>query len=78
MPIPTTMMPVTDPQLKQELEQCLDVYENDNCSAWDMKPNGKYLRRRPRKGEQRRSAQEVFIDLIGKQSMSGARTVEVL
>ena len=73
-----TMMPVTDPQLKQELEQSLNVYENDNCSAWDMKPNGKYLRRRPRKGEQRRSAQEVFIDLIGKQSKSGARTVEVL
>jgi polyphosphate kinase len=73
-----TMMPVTDPQLKQELEQSLNVYENDNCSAWDMKPNGKYLRRRPRKGEQRRSAQEVFIDLIGRQSKSGARTVEVL
>ncbi len=66
-----TMMPVTDPQLKQELEQSLNVYENDNCSAWDMKPNGKYVRRRPRKGEQRRSAQEVFIDLIGRQSRPG-------
>ena len=73
-----TMMPVTDPQLKQELEQSLNVYDNDNCSAWDMKPNGKYVRRRPRKGEQRRSAQEVFIDLIGRQSKSGAKTVEVL
>ena len=73
-----TMMSVTDPQLKQELEQSLNVYENDNCSAWDMKPNGKYVRRRPRKGEQRRSAQEVFIDLIDRQPKSGARTVEVL
>jgi polyphosphate kinase len=59
-----TMMPVTDPQLKQELEQSLNVYENDNCSAWDMKPNGKYVRRQPRKGEECRAAQEVFIEVI--------------
>jgi len=73
-----TMIPVTDPQLKQELEETLQVYENDNCSAWDMQPNGKYVRRRPGKGEQGRAAQDVFIDLIGRQSKSGARTVEVL
>jgi polyphosphate kinase len=64
--------------LKQELEQALNVYENDNCSAWDMQPNGQYVRRRPGKGEQRRAAQDVFIDLIGRQSKSGERTVEVL
>jgi polyphosphate kinase len=63
-----TMMPVTDPQLKQELEQTLRVLENDNCSAWDMQPDGRYVRRRPRKGEERRAAQEVFIDLIGRQA----------
>jgi len=73
-----TMIPVTDLQLKQELEETLQVYENDNCSAWDMQPNGKYVRRRPGKGEQGRAAQDVFIDLIGRQSKSGARTVEVL
>ena len=73
-----TMIPVTNLQLKQELEETLQVYENDNCSAWDMQPNGKYVRRRPGKGEQGRAAQDVFIDLIGRQSKSGARTVEVL
>ena len=73
-----TMMPVTERKLKQELEQTLQVYENDNCSAWDMQPTGKYVRRRPGKGEQGRAAQDVFIDLIGRQSKSGARTVEVL
>ncbi len=66
-----TMIPVTDPQLKQELEQSLNVYENDNCSTWDMQPDGKYVRRRPRKGEKRRATQDVFIDLIGKQSQLG-------
>ncbi len=68
-----TMIPVTDPQLKQELEQALNVYENDNCSAWDMQPDGQYVRRRPRKGEEGRAAQDVFIDLIGRQSQPGGK-----
>ncbi len=63
-----TIMPVTDPKLKQELEQTLQVYENDNCSAWDMQPDGKYVQRRPRQGEERRAAQEVFIEVISRQS----------
>ncbi|MGD8523909.1 MAG: polyphosphate kinase 1 [Desulfobacterales bacterium] len=64
-----TIMPVEDPQLKQELEETLLVYENDNCSAWDMQPDGTYIQRRPHKGQERRAAQEVFIDLIGKKSL---------
>jgi polyphosphate kinase len=67
-----TIMPVADP-LKQELEQTLNVYENDNCSTWDMQPDGKYVKRRPRKDEQRCAAQEVFIDLIGRQSRPGSK-----
>ena len=63
-----TIMPVTDPTLKLELEQTVQVYENDNYSAWDMQPDGKYVKRRPRKGQKRHAAQEMFIELIGKQS----------
>ena len=63
-----TIMPVTDSQLKQELEQTVQVYENDNCSAWDMRPNGKYIKRRPRKNQKRSAAQEELIELIGKQA----------
>ncbi len=62
-----SMMPVTDPKLKQELEQTLRVFENDNCSTWDMQPDGSYICRRPRKGEERRAAQEMFIELMGSQ-----------
>ena len=68
-----TMMPVGDPQLKKELEETFQIYENDNCSAWDMQPDGNYVLRCPRKGEQRRCAQDVFIDLIGEQSWSGGK-----
>jgi polyphosphate kinase len=63
-----TIMPVSDAILKQELEQTLQIYENDNCSAWDMQPDGKYVMRRPHKGEECRAAQQVFIELIGRQS----------
>jgi polyphosphate kinase len=61
-----TIMPVTDPTLKQELEKTLKILDNDNCSAWDMQPDATYKRRRPRKGQKPRAAQEVFIDRIGK------------
>ncbi|MGD9043321.1 MAG: polyphosphate kinase 1 [Desulfobacterales bacterium] len=63
-----TVAPVTDSQLIEELEQTVQVYENDNCSAWDMRPDGKYVKRRTRKSQKRRAAQEVFVELIGKQS----------
>ena len=62
-----SIMPVTDLKIKQELEQILEVYENDNCSAWDMQPDGSYVLRHPRNGEECRAAQKVFIDLIGRQ-----------
>ena len=39
--------PVCDPSIQAELEEILRVYEDDNCSAWDMRPDGSYVRRRP-------------------------------
>ncbi|MCK4793179.1 MAG: polyphosphate kinase 1 [Desulfobacteraceae bacterium] len=63
-----SITPVTDPKVKQELEQTLRVLENDNCSAWDMQPDGSYVLRRPQKGEECRAAQKVFIDLASRQS----------
>ncbi len=54
--------PVCDPLLKAELDEILRVYEADNCSAWDMQPDGSYVRRRPAEGEPCRGAQQVFID----------------
>ena len=54
--------PIGDPRLKAELEEILRVYEADNCSAWDMQPDGDYVRRRPAEGEACRAAQQVFIE----------------
>ena len=57
-----TVAPVCDPAIKAELETILRTYEEDNCSAWDMQPDGKYVRRHPAPGEARRGAQQVFIE----------------
>jgi len=54
--------PVCDPAIKAELEDLLCTYEEDNCSAWDMQPDGRYVRRHPAVGEARRAAQQVFIE----------------
>ena len=58
-----TIVPVTNPALAHELGEILDVYDRDNCSAWDCDPDGRYTRRQPAEGEPRRAAQEMFIAL---------------
>jgi polyphosphate kinase len=58
-----TVAPVTDPAIRAELGRILDVYENDNTSAWDMQPDGHYVRRRPASGQPPREAQQLFIEL---------------
>lgn len=54
--------PVRDPAIKNELDAILRAYEEDNCSSWDMQPDGEYLRRHPATGEPSRGAQQVFIE----------------
>ncbi len=44
--------PVEDPQLRAQLERLLEIYENDNCSAWDMQSDGSFIQRQP-EGEDR-------------------------
>ena len=56
-----TITPVVDPSIRDELTEILDVYESDNCSAWDCQLDGTYVRRRPAESEERKAAQEIFI-----------------
>lgn len=55
--------PICDPVIQAELDSILRTYDEDNSSAWDMQPDGEYLRRHPAAGEARRSAQRMFIEL---------------
>jgi polyphosphate kinase len=57
-----TVVAVADPVLQGELDDILDVYAQDNSSAWDCRPDGTYRRREPPEGGPRLAAQEVFIE----------------
>jgi polyphosphate kinase len=59
-----TIAPVIEPVLVAEIEEMLTVAENDNHSAWDLRADGTYRRRRPIEGEQASPSQKVFVDLV--------------
>ncbi len=46
-----SVTPVTDPQLRRELDAILQSYDADNCSAWDLQSDGRYVRRGPDRGD---------------------------
>jgi polyphosphate kinase len=53
--------PVLDPALKRRvIREGLQPYLDDNCHAWEMRPDGSYEQVRPRRGR-RRSAQEELL-----------------
>lgn len=70
-----TIIPVLDENIQAELAEILQIYIEDNCSAWDGQSDGTYVRRTPGDGEQRRATQEIFIRLASK-SASGKSNKE--
>jgi len=59
-----TILPILDPGLQGQLDRILDVYVTDNCSVWDCRGDGTYRRRVPDDGEERRAAQELFVEAL--------------
>ncbi len=57
-----TVAPVEDPALIAQLEEILTIAEEDNYTAWDLRSDGSYTRRRPTKNEKPRPSQAVFMD----------------
>jgi polyphosphate kinase len=55
-----TIVPVFSPEIKAELEKILSVYERDNTFSWEMQPDGRYVRRMPKAGEEPLAAQSYF------------------
>ncbi|MGA8147584.1 MAG: polyphosphate kinase 1 [Gallionellaceae bacterium] len=68
-----SIMPVSDPAICAELEHILSVYEQDNCTAWDMQPDNSYLRRRHAEMEECLAAQERFIRLYSDEPLPPRR-----
>jgi polyphosphate kinase len=68
-----TVVSITDPVLQRELDAILEIYERDNCSAWDCRPDGVYVQREPAAGEARRTAQTMFIERARKRGSGGGK-----
>jgi polyphosphate kinase len=65
-----SIMPVKDGTIRAELDQILSIYEQDNCTAWDMQPDGTYLRRRHADTEECLASQERFIRITSGEPIS--------
>jgi len=46
------------------VEEILTIAENDNQTAWDLRPDGTYIRRHPAKNEEPRPSQQVFMNIV--------------
>ena len=59
--------PVLDRALKRRvLQEGLDPYLKDNTNAWELGPDGRYTRRKPRGKQIAFSAQEYLMQTLGK------------
>jgi polyphosphate kinase len=50
--------------MKEQVRGDLELFLADNCQAWVLHGDGSYERLRPRKDEERISAQEVFLEQL--------------
>ena len=54
-------VPILDPKVREEVRAILDLQLADNVKAWDMQPDGTYVQRRPARGEEPRSSQDLLM-----------------
>ena len=59
-----TAFPIENNKLKERMKGELDVYIRDNCQAWDLQPDGTYIRARPTEGEEPVKAQTILLETL--------------
>jgi polyphosphate kinase len=62
--------PIEARPLRERVWELLNIYLNDNRSAWDMKSDGSYVQRQPAKGEEERGTQQVMMALSRQRSLA--------
>ena len=63
-----TCFPILEPALKRRaIDEGLMVYLQDNTEAWELQPDGHYLRALPADGEPPRSAQQTLLEQLAGQ-----------
>ena len=68
---------IQDQNLKGEIDNIIRVYEEDNCSAWDLKPDGQYVIRSPLGDDCSRNAQDIFIQQASSQKKNNEENMDV-
>jgi polyphosphate kinase len=53
--------PVEDGRAQHDMVRAFDVLLADNVTAWELSPEGRWMRLRPRKGDRGKAAQQVFM-----------------
>ena len=55
--------PVESPEIFSDLQEILGVMLADNRKAWELKSDGVYVQRKPKKDEEERSTHDVFMEM---------------
>jgi polyphosphate kinase len=53
--------PVEDARAQHDMVRAFDVLLADNATAWELSPDGRWMKLRPKKGDRGRAAQLVFM-----------------
>jgi polyphosphate kinase len=67
------VVPVERLKLQRELRQFLDIQLADRRSAWEMRSDGSYLQRKPAKGDDAKSCQQLLIESAAKLHRQASR-----
>ncbi|AHK17016.1 MAG: polyphosphate kinase 1 [Thalassolituus sp.] len=59
-----TAFPIEFPKLKERMKDELEIYMLDNCQAWDLQPDGTYVRAQPGANEPMIKAQAVLLEKL--------------
>ena len=55
--------PIESPEIFSDLQEILGVMLADNRKAWELKSDGVYVQRKPKKEEEERSTHDVFMEM---------------
>ncbi|MEB3295598.1 MAG: polyphosphate kinase 1, partial [Synechococcales bacterium] len=58
------VVPIEDPDLVKDLEEILGTMLADNRQAWDLKPDGRYIQRRPSAEIPEQASQRIFMEMV--------------
>jgi polyphosphate kinase len=72
------LVPVLDPALRDRIVEILHFSLNDNRLAWELRPDGEYVQRRPEPGEPEVNCHEILMrDALDRGRRPGTRPWEL-